>query len=257
MRRDDVSTFYHQSTVLAQHAMIFFFANIVVVLIAACVSPCELVELFQVLFPFLYLFVSVIDDCHCSYEAGCKRRKALIENAFGINVTEYKTYGYYNNHFSPSLLRFIVDNFESVFFTMRIVKQMLRTEIVKAITAIAVLITCLLFANINFIGVVMEGVLSAHLLYGTVTMIVFYFRVKAIYERLYGLLVSEACLNDSQLTLALAESIEYEVCKAHYKVRVSTKLFKKMNKRLSKEWRAIEAQICKSQEHFYSEYEEM
>lgn len=257
MRRDDVSIFYHQSAVLGQQAMIFFFANIIVVFIASCVSQCELVELFQVLVPFLYLFVSVIDDCHCSYEAGRKRRKTLVENAFGIDVTEYKTYGYYNNHFSPSDLRFVVDNFESVFFTMRIVKQMLRNEIIKAIAAFVVLITCLLFANINFLGIVMEGVLSAHLMYGTIAIIVFYFRVKAIYERLYGLLVSEACLNDCQLTLALAEAIEYEVCKAHYKVRVSTKLFEKMNEHLSKEWRKIEAQIGKSQEHFYSEYEEM
>jgi len=244
VRKDSVSSFYQQSNVLEILSKFFFGINIYFMLLSLIVSSSSFVKFAQILFPFLYLLTSLMDVLFCWFEAEHERRKTLVEDGFAVNITEYKTRGYYNNRLSPSLLRFVVDDFESIFFTTKLVRLMLHKEIIKSIGALIVLLaTCIVFSNMDFIAVVMEAVFSAYVLYGSATLLAFYFRVKSIYYRLYGLLISEECTNKNLTPLTFAEVLEYESCKAYFKVRISTKLFKKMNTSLSKEWQNLEKQI--------------
>ena len=43
--------------------------------------------------------------------------------------------------------------------------------------------------------------------------------------------------------MLLADTVEYEAVKAHYKIRLSSKLFQNKNEELSRQWAEIEGKI--------------
>lgn len=236
-KKDDVTILYRPYKVLSKLAAGLYIGNCVILFLDHFIPSGNFVWFWLQLFLVsLFLCVSLINDCHCRYEADKERRNAKVEDAFAIDITEYKTDGYYNNDIPPSMCRCVVNTFESVFFTKNIVREMLPREIVKAIAVGLILLFSLRLAENSLLLLILEIVTSAYLLQGALLTLFFYTKVKAIYRNLYQLLITEKCIQRNHLILAFAAAQEYEVCKAYFKVSPDSKIFDKLNPTLSAQW---------------------
>ena len=119
MRNDGVSKLYKPSQIMDKINKGLFALNIICVVLSCILSdtPLQVTRILQIIFSLSFVIIEILDDGIFWYEAERVRRTNCIQNAFQINLTEYKTTGYYNNNLAPSLSKYATNTFESHFFT--------------------------------------------------------------------------------------------------------------------------------------------
>lgn len=179
----------------------------------------------------------MIDDLHVWYQAENGRRRGAIENAFHTKLTPMRTEGYYNNDAGDSETKYALNLYESCYFTEAILKKMLPRIIAKiALSAIALAVFMFCF-DPAVVAILAQGVFSTCVLYGCAGGIVCYSRVKRLNEIFFNAFVTRQYGGDGPDAIALRSAIlEYEAVKAHYKVRLSSRIFNRSNARLSRKW---------------------
>lgn len=243
-RRDDVDLLYKQSKVLADVAQLCFWLNICAAIAMIVVPSLEKIWVaIQALMTVLFLITSVIDDCYCWYEAESTRRVANLSDALGINLTDFHTEGYYNNDIPPSLMRYAVNSFESIFFTKAIVQKTLLHSLLKSCLAILTMIIILYVGSNNVLLITLQAVLSGYVLQGAIMLIAFYIRIRNLYNELYHGLITTQVMHRDQAFLVYSLAAEFEACKAYFKIRLSSKRFVEMNEDLSQKWTELKASI--------------
>lgn len=191
----------------------------------------------------LHVVLGLVNDCALWFDAESTNRKHLIEDAFGIDITNRRSEGYYNNRFAKSVERYVANAFESSYFTMSVSEAMIPASAGKAIVACLLFLLLILLQPTEIsLSDATQAVFSAYLVEDAVLLMSFHSKVKYIYERFYETLVSTRATGDD-LPLLVANVQEYECVKAHFKVRLDSKLFNKMNSELSERWSAIERRI--------------
>lgn len=239
--RDDMNALYAQSKALNRMALLFYCANLLAALLSLWVQDSKgLMITLQLVSSVLFLIISVIDECLCWYDAESARRKGNLMNAFDVNLIEYTTDGYYNNNLPPSTMKYSVNCFESLFFTKAVVKRMLIPNALKAGIAIIIIICSMLLLGSNdLLLIICQTMMSSYILLGVIMLFVFYCRVCLLYDELFHSLVTTAVTTIEQQRLILSLAVEYEACKAYFKVRVDSKMFANMNNELSAKWNEI------------------
>jgi len=246
-RRDDVNKLYKITIYLNTIVFGIFVMNVFFSIFATIIINKEISSVFVVLQIFAsltFLLLGTVDDCAFWYEAEKVRRKAAIENALNIDLTEYKTDGYYNNDIAHSLIKYEVNAFESVFFSNNIASEMLWVEGIKALVAFFVFIfSCLYRYEYTLVLVILQALFSSYFIISFISLIAYRIRIKEIYNTFYQELISSEISSEKQIVVLLSNTIEYEAVKAHYKIRLSSKIFNKMNDDLSEKWEAIQKKI--------------
>lgn len=191
-----------------------------------------------------HVVLGLMNDCALWFEAESTNRKHLIEDAFGVDLTNRRSCGYYNNHFDKSSERFVTNAFESSFFTMNVSAAMIPPCLVKTALALMLFILMLFLqpAGVN-VSDATQAVFSAYLVEDAAFLIVFHMKIKAEYARFYESLVSTGVVNRKQMILAMANAQEYECTKAYFKIRLDSGRFEAMNDELSKKWSDIERRV--------------
>ncbi len=206
-RRDDISKYYDISSIADTISTWTFWINIILSIIVLFLQSYPVVSsvLMKVIIilSFVCPIISVIDDSFWWYDAESKRRKSCIKDAFGVDTIEENVEEYYNNSFSPSYNKYVLNTFENTFFSKYIAQKML--------------IPSAIYSLISFI-------------------LVYKKRLDNLYNDFYNILVTIGVNDAKQKVLILANIVEYESIKAHYKIRLSTKVFTKLNPSLSTEW---------------------
>lgn len=184
-----------------------------------------------------YAAVYMIDDFHFWYSAENGRRKGAIENSFSVSLTSKETQGYYNNEAMNPEIKYILDLYESCYFSEAILKKMLPRVVIKiavAITALTILMFCL---DPTIAVVWTQGIFSTCVLFNCVGSIVCYFKFKQINEIFFSTFVTRQYNGKGTDSAILkANALEYEAVKAHYKIRLNSNIFKEDNEKLSQEW---------------------
>ena len=245
-RRDDVSKYYNPSQYIDKATSVLFYVNFACACIS-CVLPDDVNQIaiiIQALLAVLYVLLSVSDDGLFWYTAESYRRKSAIENAFAVDLTNLQTDGYYNNNLAPSTIKYALNAFESVFFSKSIARCMDAKEAVKSILAIIVFIAaCLEIKNGEIVLLVAQTIFSSTFLIGAVGLWLYQMRLETLYREFYHECVTVGISKNEQVSMLLADTVEYEAAKAHYKIRLSSKLFQNKNEELSRQWAEIEGKI--------------
>lgn len=191
-----------------------------------------------------HVVLGLVNDCALWFEAESTNRKHLIEDAFGVDLTNRRSRGYYNNHFGKSAERFVTNAFESSFFTMNVSEAMILPCLAKTVFALLLFILMLFLqpAGVS-ISDVTQAVFSAYLVEDAAFLIVFYGKIKAEYECFYESLVGTGVVSRKQMIFAMANAQEYECTKAYFKIRLDSGRFEAMNEELSKKWSDIERHV--------------
>ena len=191
----------------------------------------------QVIAIVAYSVVVMVNDVFLWYEAERLRRVNAIENAFSIDVTGNQTKEYYNNRANDPMVSYSLNLYESCFFSYAIAKDMLPFETTKASIAIIVLLFSLMNANPSVVVVLAQGIFSVWVVLGFANLLAYCLRLKRISEDFYRVFVTHRFDGEGKERVELlAFATEYECVKAHYKVRLNSKTFYKLNHDLSKEW---------------------
>lgn len=173
------------------------------------------------------------------YQAEEDKRKDLLDNAFGSHLSEYDTNGYYNNELPKSINKLAVNNFESSFFTYRILKSGLAAQIAKILVVILVFLTVSLTAERDMVIFLFQLTLPVNSSVSFVRYCLTYNRVERIYNNYRTLFDNNQTPRHADL---ISNILSYSAALATGRTLLSEKRYTKLNDQLSKEWEGI----CKS-----------
>ena len=247
-RRDDVDKLYAYSRILHVYESVAIWTNAAAAILYAMLESnltiATILLVIQIVASFIVISLNTLDDSFCWYDAEAARRTDNIATAFNMNMGELVTENYYNNDLEPSIEKYALNTFESAFFTYNIVTNMLRKQVIRTIVLIVVLfVSSLVISDRSILAVVMQTALTISIIRETIDMIRFRSLIKKLYDSLYRSLVTVGVATKHEMVCVLADSIEYEAVKAHFKVRLDVSLFENLNSVLSKQWDDIKKQI--------------
>ncbi len=247
-RRDDVSNLYRIPNILDKIEKILFGINVIFAIVALFVNPTivSVAIIIQIISAIFYFFISVIDDGYFWYEAEKARRKNAIENGLGTRLSEFETEEYYNNPNKASLEKYVLNILESNMFSKEIAGKMMPLSFIKSAIAIAVLVVSWRFLpDSDFLIIIAQTAFSSYVLVDTVQLVFYKLRMDDLYRDGYSVMIAPRNIEKGKEATLLAYAVEYEAIKAHYKIRLDGKIFKKNNDKLGEQWKQILSHMVK------------
>ncbi len=241
-RRDDVNRLYKAPGILDRIEKVLFIIDVIaaVVALSSDSTVVSVAIIIQIVSAVFYFLSSVIDDGYFWYEAEKARRKNSVENGLGARLSELETEEYYNNQSKVSLEKYALNALESNMFSKEIAGKMIFWSCIKSVVAIAVLVVaCRFLPDSEFLLIIAQTAFSSYVLIDTVQLVFYKLRMENLYREGYTALITPGIKGKSKNAVLLAYSVEYEAIKAHYKIRLDEKIFKKNNDRLSEQWNHV------------------
>lgn len=257
-KRDDIAKEYAASKRIGAGCLVLFWVNAIFAFatLLPISSITNIAFIAQSTTAIVFVALRCLDDYHCWYLAERARRRHLVEDALGLDLTNSSSEGYYNNSLAHGEKRLIADAFESIFFTSRIVKAMLPGALAKGTMAVLTfLVITMAFGSSSLLPLVTQTVFSSYLVTGTIETLVYNNRLEQLYSEMYRLCVTTGMKGRVETQCALVNVEEYECLKAHFKIRLSERLYKKHNPTLSREWADVEKKIRLSRSLKRSEHD--
>lgn len=186
----------------------------------------------------IFLFqVATIYKEYILFKAEELKRMDLFDNSFGTKIAETRTEGYYSNdNIEFGLKKLCINNFESCFFTYRIMKSDLEWSIIKIIVFVFIFIFVALFGIQNIVILLIQATLPMTVFFESLRYCVTYKRVEHIYRDFRYLFDDYNSMRDVD---ALRLVVNYTATLTSGNLLLSNKTYNKMNKKLSKEWEKI------------------
>jgi hypothetical protein len=245
-KRDDINRLYEASSIITNITNSLFWLNIGISIISLFSSNIakDILNIIQICFSGLFMVLSIVNDCYSWYEAEKARRKNNIQIAFDIKFQELTTIGYYNNHISPSLLKYAVNTFESNYFSKIIAQKTMPKEFTKTILSLLVLLISIRYiANGDLLLIISQIVFSSYFILDAIMLLVYTIKISHWYDNAYENFITVGIKDKYQLIWLMYYIVEYECIKSYFKIKLDSKIFKKLNPSLSKEWDKIQKSI--------------
>lgn len=242
-KRDDVQKYYKWSSIIQKIVSFSFIINTIATSISLVISDDFLLicVIVQIIATFINIFLGWLDDNVILPNAERTRRKVNIDNSFDINTTVDMTDGYYNNKLNPSVEKLILNNFESIYFTMNIAKKMIFKEVIKALISVIILFIAFnVFAGSEMLLLIFQVVFSGTYILGLASLLIYISQINGLYENFYQCLITESYYSDKTIIRLLGLSAEYEIIKGSHKIKLSSKIFDQLNPVLSSQWDSLQ-----------------
>lgn len=171
------------------------------------------------------------------YQAEEDKRLDLLDNAFGRHRAEWHSKGYYNNDTLPNgFNKLAMNNFESSFFTYKILKSGLLTQwAILAVVWFAFLLVSLSGVR-DVVVLLIQVALPMQVCLNAIRYFVTFFRVKAIYKS-YRLLYNNG--QHPRASDLMFNVLNYTAALAYGRLLLSNTRYSRMNESLSAEWESI------------------
>ena len=244
--RDDIRDSYKVSEILSHATSAICVVNIVV---SVCIILPEFYEMrwlsvVSVIAILLYFLLNTINELHFWYNAEALRRIDAISDGFAIPLNDIMTVGYYDDQRSPSLHKYFTNVFESCYYTKNISEKMLFRSSATILIGLIIFIGAIIASsNLQVLNVIANTLFATSILFNGLGVIVYYFRIKKIYNNMYEVLITLGCRSRESEVLMLSYAIDYEATKSYYKVRLSKRIFLKWRTELSAKWNDMEEGI--------------
>lgn len=171
------------------------------------------------------------------------RRQEFFATAFGVDMIDDRTVGYYNNFESDPSRKAAMQTLENSFFSKEIVRKMLRNErAVYAVYAIA-WIVCVTVreAPITFVIWSAQIVFSEQIIARWLRLEWLRNRFEDSYKQLHTLFISGS--KKTFRAYAMTYVSTYEATKASGGISLSTSIFEKLNPSLSQQWEIVRQRL--------------
>lgn len=175
------------------------------------------------------------------FKAEKQKRLDLFDNSFGTKLSETHSEGYYiNDDVTPGYLKLAVNNFESVFFTYRIMKEDLCFTIAKAIIICALFVLVAILGLQNIFVILIQITLPITILVESIRYVVTESRVEGIYLEYRKLFEKKDSIRDADI---LNQLVNYTATLTAGCVLLSNRTYNRLNVSLSKEWEEIKKEF--------------
>lgn len=217
---------------------IFFFSIIL------CIKFFQIICIIVIMLNIIYFVLNIVNTL-CFNRSESERRKTNLSNAFNANLTIKKTKGFYNNKEGPSLKKYVLNTFESTFYTSNILDKELLSNSIKALIEFLIcIISMLVVHDKNIITCILQGILSSEILEEYIIYLYYKIKAKDICNEFYMQIVTTKYTKEKEPIL-LNECINYECLKTSAHYLLPERIFRKYNAELSKEWNNILDEIKK------------
>ncbi|HEY8034869.1 MAG TPA: hypothetical protein VIF37_04695 [Methylobacter sp.] len=195
-------------------------------------------------FVVVHFSVSQLSRFHLIPRAERKRRQQLLSDAFATPLSHDKTSLYYNNNYSPSVMRLGANIMENSLFSKEIASKMLIKS--RIITGSYIVVWVLFFAlrhdNINLLVWVTQLVFSSAIFVQWLNLEILRVRHESTYDQLHSHFLHKIGGDNQKAIATVLDSFaSYEAAKAASGTLLSSKVFYELNPSLTRKW----TQICK------------
>lgn len=195
---------------------------------------------FSLLTLFLFFITNNAIRLYLFPRAEDARRKDFLSKAFGFDLTNLRTIGYYNNDESMPEYRMGLAILENLLFTKTILQKMAIIERIKVAICAFIWIAFLLYRESTLILITpialtlfSEDIMAKWLRFEWARA-----RAEKIFENTHRILQSHP--SESKLFPYIIDSFaDYETGKAFGSILLSDKIFNKLNPQLTKDWESI------------------
>ena len=111
------------------------------------------------------------------------------------------------------------------------------------ISIVVMIIAAFIVPDIGILSIILQAVFTASFIEDAVSLLRYHALVKETFDSLYKAFVTVGVERREQEITVFSEAVEYEAIKAHFKIRLNSKLFQKLNTELSTRWSEIESRI--------------
>ncbi|ANC75507.1 hypothetical protein ABE65_000960 [Fictibacillus phosphorivorans] len=179
-------------------------------------------------------------------EAQGKRRIHLLSNALGVKLDDEHTQLFYNNSQKESLVRLGVNVFENTLFTWKVTAEMAKTERVKLASYILffILLTLINGININFISIIAQTVFTTGLIVNGIRLEILRSSCKQLFNEFRQVFLTNGTNSNKKVSATLLNLVfKYETTVASMGVHTSSKVFNRINSKISAEWEKIKLNL--------------
>lgn len=239
---NDVDKDFRLCVKLEKLLSIFYYVSIAISLIL-CIKFNDVLCITLIIIHILYIISDTINDMIFKNFAENERRKTLLSNAYGIELTDKKAIGYYNNTEKNSIKKLGVNVFESTFFTKNNTNIMINQNTIKIIIDVILwLVLVLLMKDKNIVLCITQSIFSSEILISYFKLLYFNNKVNGIYNKLFTLFITNKYSNKNESQL-LECSFEYECLKSSAHILLSSNNFTKNNAKWTADWETIKNKI--------------
>jgi hypothetical protein len=175
-----------------------------------------------------------------------KRRQQMLSDAFGTPLSHDKTLLYYNNNYSPSLVRLGANIMENSLFSKEIAAEMLvKSRFITSIYISAWLLFFVLrYDDINLLVGLTQLVFSSAIITQWLNLEILRYRHEKTFDQLHMHFLNKMG-GDSQKAIAIVldSFASYEAAKAASGRMLSSKVFFKLNPSLTQKWLQIRQEL--------------
>ncbi|MBU1194093.1 MAG: hypothetical protein KKE62_07365 [Proteobacteria bacterium] len=190
----------------------------------------------------IYFCLSQFSRFYLLPKAERKRRQQLLSNSFGAPLSHDRTALYYNNEYTPNIVRLGANTMENSFFSKEVAGQMLFPK--RIITFAYMIIWIFLFAlpecKPETLMWITQLVFSTEIFIQWLTLELLRSSYKDTYDALHSLFLNGI---DDESPKVIATILDfftaYEVAKHSAGFLLSSKVFFKLNEELTQRWKQI------------------
>ena len=221
---------------------IFYYLSVAISL-ALCIKFNNIVCITLIIIHILYIIEDTINDMIFKNFAENERRKTLLSNAYGSELTNKKAIGYYNNNEKNPIKKLGLNIFESTFFTKNNINIMIKHSTIKIIIDVIIwLIIVLMMKDKNIVLCITQSLFSSEILISYFKLLYFNNKLNEIYNKLFTMFITNKYSNKNESQL-LEYTFEYECLKSSIHILLSSSNFNKNNVKWTTDWENIKKKI--------------
>lgn len=246
-RVDEISQYYKPAAQIEVVASLFFWGTALVSLCMpfSAVFGGQIQNILQavfIVFAIAHFVTSQFNRFYLIPKAERMRRRQMLSDAFGTVLSHDKTALYYNNEYLPSITRLGADTMENCLFSKEVASAMLYSKriITGGYVAIWILTFALRHNNLEVLIWITQVVFSGAIVAEWISLEVLRLRHEHTYEQLHSHFFHEIGEDSPRAIATILDAfVAYESTKSSVGCLLSTKVFNKLNPKLSEKWNLI------------------
>lgn len=243
-------TYFKPVEIAEKFELFLFYISIIFSLTVLLVNKQEHNSLYNLMLTVFVLMVvanfllSTVTSFYLKQSAEDKRLQDFLSKSYGISLNHEETHGYYNSDEKETIRRIGAQVLENSYFSKSIIlKMLISTRIKNSIYIFLWLFLAIYRADdLNLVIIGTQVLFSEQILSRWFRLEWLYIRVQKVYESLYRCF--QIMPKEKGFEIAIQEYfVMYESAKSKANITLSSKVFDRLNKKLSAQWGGIMKKI--------------
>lgn len=242
---DQVSKYYDATKDLVKINGVLFWLNAllsIAIYYSTSIIGIKGTEILRIIFlvsVLIYFGIAQYLGLYAFPRAGRKRRKQLLANSLGVNLSDDKTVAYYNNDAAPSIRRLGANTMENALFTKEIALRMLHRKrlIVAAYLITLIVAFTIRSTDLKILVIIAQLVFSGEIMANWLKLEILRNRCEEVYNYLRDYFVQNSTQGTfEEKARILSAFSDYEAAKSEAGVSISSKIYQQINPMLTAKW---------------------